>query len=84
MLTNMGSNQIKQLALVPGGGLELEAFRRRDTERMRGGEPSAEIPNVVRDLWGARAVNLRWCREGDLNPHSPFGPADFKSQHGIN
>src|SRR5215467_13223795 len=20
-----------------------------------------------------------WCREGDLNPHSPFGPADFKS-----
>ena len=20
-----------------------------------------------------------WCREGDLNPHRPFGPADFKS-----
>src|SRR5450631_2931985 len=20
-----------------------------------------------------------WCREGDLNPHNPFGSADFKS-----
>ena len=20
-----------------------------------------------------------WCPEGDLNPHSPCGPADFKS-----
>src|SRR3569833_1522885 len=20
-----------------------------------------------------------WCREGDLNPHNPFGAADFKS-----
>ena len=19
-----------------------------------------------------------WCREGESNPHSPFGPADFK------
>src|ERR1017187_9460405 len=22
---------------------------------------------------------LGWCREGDLNPHNPFGSADFKS-----
>src|SRR6266542_5315039 len=25
-----------------------------------------------------------WCREGDLNPHSPFGPADFKSAASAN
>jgi hypothetical protein len=25
-----------------------------------------------------------WCREGDLNPHNPFGPADSKSQNVIN
>ena len=24
-------------------------------------------------------AKLEWCREGDLNPHRPFGPADFKS-----
>jgi hypothetical protein len=24
-------------------------------------------------------VRLMWCREGDLNPHNPFGSADFKS-----
>jgi hypothetical protein len=24
---------------------------------------------------------LGWCREGDLNPHNPFGSADFKSAH---
>ena len=22
---------------------------------------------------------LAWCPEGDLNPHNPFGSADFKS-----
>ena len=27
------------------------------------------------------SVQMRevWCPEGDLNPHRPFGPADFKS-----
>jgi hypothetical protein len=24
---------------------------------------------------------LGWCREGDSNPHNPFGSADFKSAH---
>jgi hypothetical protein len=24
-------------------------------------------------------VSVHWCPEGDLNSHSPFGPADFKS-----
>ena len=26
-----------------------------------------------------RTAGVRWCREGDLNPHNPFGSADFKS-----
>jgi integrase len=26
----------------------------------------------------------RWCREGESNPHSPFGPADFKSAASAN
>src|SRR5258708_27761885 len=25
-----------------------------------------------------------WCREGESNPHSPFGPADFKSAASAN
>jgi hypothetical protein len=25
-----------------------------------------------------RTAGVRWCREGDLNPHNPFGSADFK------
>src|SRR6185312_1620849 len=28
---------------------------------------------------GAYFVGFSWCPEGDLNPHSPLGPADFKS-----
>ena len=24
-------------------------------------------------------LTISWCREGDLNPHNPFGSADFKS-----
>ncbi len=27
---------------------------------------------------------LAWCPEGDLNPHRPFGPADFKSAASAN
>ena len=27
----------------------------------------------------ARFQGRTWCPEGDLNPHRPFGPADFKS-----
>jgi hypothetical protein len=26
-----------------------------------------------------RVAGVSWCPEGDLNPHRPFGPADFKS-----
>jgi hypothetical protein len=28
--------------------------------------------------------NFKWCREGESNPHSPFGPADFKSAASAN
>ncbi len=27
---------------------------------------------------------VRWCREGESNPHRPFGPADFKSAASAN
>ncbi len=27
---------------------------------------------------GHYRIKLAWCREGESNPHSPFGPADFK------
>src|ERR1035438_9899776 len=26
-----------------------------------------------------QGFRLGWCREGESNSHSPFGPADFKS-----
>ena len=33
-----------------------------------GGDGAESRPNLL----------ILWCREGDLNPHRPFGPADFK------
>ncbi len=29
-------------------------------------------------------IVFSWCREGESNPHSPFGPADFKSAASAN
>ena len=29
-------------------------------------------------------LSADWCREGESNPHSPFGPADFKSAASAN
>ena len=38
---------------------------------------AGRIPHRLR----FRAFNsfIIWCPEGDLNPHNPFGSADFKS-----
>src|SRR6266511_6285622 len=55
---------------------------RRKLSRFRGcernGSPRGEILSGAKDLLEA------WCREGDLNPHSPFVPADFKSAASAN
>ena len=32
----------------------------------------------------AGSLGFLWCREGESNPHSPFGPADFKSAASAN
>src|SRR5208283_3396409 len=42
------------------------------TERPPSAEPRAPVSY-------GRSRRETWCREGDLNPHNPFGSADFKS-----
>src|SRR5579864_1372831 len=39
------------------------------------------MPSVIRL---SVLESRKWCREGESNPHSPFGPADFKSAASAN
>ena len=42
-------------------------------------EPSSTRRFLHPELRNVRGkLVLGWCREGDLNPHNPFGSADFK------
>ena len=52
----------------------LRPFCGRESSRSEGGSPQPKSrAHLARDL----LVHI-WCREGESNPHSPFGPADFK------
>ena len=35
-------------------------------------------------LWATILERIRWCREGESNPHRAFAPADFKSAASAN
>jgi hypothetical protein len=40
--------------------------------------------NRANRLHFIRSTRVNWCREGESNPYSPFGPADFKSAASAN
>ncbi len=71
------SDEIQRAKSANLAGNSSRASRLRHVEGLR--RASKETPRGTQRHDKALATKVKWCREGDLNPHNPFGSADFKS-----
>ena len=68
---HVNQNSVRSLSLAAVAGYCISVVEMRMLTNIESTRPE-------------RNVRPSWCREGESNPHSPFGPADFKSAASAN